>query len=217
MPAVLSVNLGIARSIAAKSGMSGIDKRPSAAPVGITRPTAGGSGLSGDTVCDTENHGGVDQAVYAYAREDLDAWQADLGCEIPSGTFGENLTTIGLDITDARIGERWRVGEECVLQVTCPRVPCRTFAVWLNRHGWVKAFTARAVPGAYLRVISPGHVAAGDPIVIEYRPEHHVSVGLTFRALTTEPDLLPQLLASPDLTPETRRRARRRDPIRLDD
>ena len=182
VPAVLSVNVGIARSIASKSGMSGIDKRPTTAPVAIDVPVEGGSGLDGDTVCDTKNHGGVDQAVYAYAREDLDVWQTDLGRVIPSGTFGENLTIVGLDITDARIGERWRVGSDCVLQVTCPRVPCRTFAVWLNRQGWVKAFAARAIPGAYLRVINPGRVAAGDPITIEYRPEHDVSIGPTYRS-----------------------------------
>jgi MOSC domain-containing protein YiiM len=216
VPSVLSVNIGIARPIASKSGMSGIDKRPATAPVAIDVPADGGSGLAGDAVCDTTNHGGVDQAVYAYAREDLDLWQTDLGRAIPSGTFGENLTTIGLDVTDARIGERWRVGDACVLQVTSPRVPCRTFAVWLNEQGWAKTFSVRGIPGAYLRVISPGRVVAGDPITIDYRPDNDVTIGLTFRALTTEGHLLPQLLASPHLTAETERRARRRNPITLD-
>jgi MOSC domain-containing protein YiiM len=214
---VLSVNRGVARSIAAKSGVSGIDKRPTTVPVEITAPVEGGSGLAGDTVCDSKNHGGVDQAVYAYAREDLDRWQTDLGRAIASGSFGENLTTIGLDITEARIGEQWRVGETCILQVTSPRVPCRTFAVWLNQRGWVKAFTARATPGAYLRVLVPGRVSKGDPITVVHRPEHSVTIGLTFRALTVEPGLLPELLASPDLTPETERRARRHEPVKLDD
>ncbi len=160
-------------------------------PVEITAPGPGGSGLAGDTICDTKNHGGADQAVYAYASEDLAMWSAELGRTFGPGAFGENLTTIGLDVTGARIGERWQVGTDCILQVTCPRVPCRTFAVWLGDQGWIRTFTARAVPGAYLRVIQPGRVASGDPITIVHRPAHDVTIGLSFRALTGEPALLP--------------------------
>ncbi|MBW8825913.1 MAG: MOSC domain-containing protein [Acidobacteria bacterium] len=214
---VLSVNVGVARSIAAKSGLTGIDKRATSHAVTITVPPAGGSGLAGDAICDTKSHGGPDQAVYAYAREDLDAWQVDLGREIRSGSFGENLTTIGIDVTGARIGERWRIGSDCVLQVTCPRVPCRTFAVWLDHQSWVRTFTARAMPGAYLRVLVPGDVSAGDDIVVEHRPDNDVTIALVFRALTSHPELLPDLLVSPDLTEDVRERALRRQPIRLDD
>lgn len=127
---------------------------------GDSRPcTAGGadSGLAGDAIGDRSVHGGDDQAVYAYAREDLDWWQGELGCDLDNGQFGENLTTRDVDVTGARIGEQWHIGTEgLVLEVSSPRIPCRTFAAWLNRRGWVKTFTAKAIPGAYLRVISPG-------------------------------------------------------------
>lgn len=108
------------------------------------------------------------------------------------------------------IGERWRVGSDLVLQVRVPRIPCRTFAVWLGEQGWIKTFTLRAIPGAYLRVLSPGEVRAGDPIVVEHRPAHAVSIGTVFRAITTEPELLPLLLDADELPEETKDRARRR-------
>lgn len=213
MSYVESLNIGTARPVAAKSGVSGIDKRPVDGPILVRAPgpkPSGGSGLVGDTICDTDNHGGDDQAVYAYAREDLDRWQVELARTLPSGTFGENLTTSGLDVTGAVIGERWRVGADLVLQVRVPRIPCRTFAVWLGEQGWIKTFTLRAIPGAYLRVLSAGEVRRGDRIVVEHRPAHAVTIGTVFRAITTEPELLPRLLDADELPDETKDRARRR-------
>lgn len=195
-----SVNVGVERPILAKAGRSGIDKRPAPGAVRIDVPAAGRSGLAGDPISDTTHHGGPDQAVYAYAREDLDAWEPVLG-PLPAGTFGENLTTRGLDVTGARIGERWHVGDDLVLQVTVPRIPCRTFAAWLDRPGWVPEFTTAGVPGAYLRVVVPGAVRAGDPVVVT-RPDHDVTIGLAFRALMTAPDLLPDLLPALDSLPD---------------
>lgn len=132
MAQVISVNLGTRTATAdSKIGVSGIDKRPVAGPVQVRAPGVkgvGGSGLAGDDVCDLRHHGGDDQAVYAYAREDLDGWAAELGRVLPNGVFGENLTTSGLPVTSALIGERWRIGERLVLEVSVPRVPCRTFA-----------------------------------------------------------------------------------------
>jgi MOSC domain-containing protein YiiM len=113
--------------------------------------------------------------------------------------FGENMTTSGLDVTGARIGERWRVGSSVVLEVTSPRIPCRTFAGWIGEKQWVKRFTRAARPGAYLRVITPGSMEAGDAIHVVSRPEHGVSVGLLFRAMTTERDLLPEVLPAVDM------------------
>ncbi|MBZ1507693.1 MOSC domain-containing protein, partial [Leuconostoc mesenteroides] len=105
------------------------------------------SGLVGDTIGDQQFHGGDDQAVYAYAREDLDNWQTELEREIANGVFGENLTTAGVEVTHAVIGERWRVGSGSLeLEVSRPRIPCRTFANWLQINGWVKTFTRKAIP-----------------------------------------------------------------------
>lgn len=170
-----------------------------------------GSGLVGDTIGNQKVHGGDDQAVYAYAREDLDAWEARLDRSLTNGMFGENLTTSGVDVTQARIGERWHIGTDgLVLEVSAPRTPCRTFSAFLDLDGWIKTFTAAAKPGAYLRVISPGTVRAGDAISIEHSPDHDVTIDLVFRAKMSEPELLPQLLAADALSSELKTFVRRR-------
>jgi MOSC domain-containing protein YiiM len=197
---VLSVNIGQPRANPWKPvALTGIDKRPVRGPVTVTAPGPKGTGevgLDGDRCYDVKHHGGTDQAVYAYAREDLDTWAAELGRDLANGVFGENLTTAGIAVSGALIGERWRVGPELLLEVSCPRIPCGTFQGWLERDGWIKRFTQAAAPGAYFRVITPGPVQAGDRVVVEHRPRHSVTVGTTFRALTTEPELLPSLLAA---------------------
>lgn len=217
---VLSVNLGRATTAADRSAPdsafaaglgSGIDKRPVPGPVAVAAPGpkgVAGSGLAGDAIVSLRHHGGDDQAVYAFAREDLDDWERALGRTLPDGSFGENLTTAGVDVSGARIGERWRVGERLLLEVTSPRIPCRTFATWLGENGWVRRFTEAAAPGAYLRVLEPGEVRAGDPIAVVHRPAHEVSVSFAFRARTTERALLPRVLAAGDaLHPELLRKA----------
>jgi MOSC domain-containing protein YiiM len=200
-----SVNVGSPRAVGAKSGLTGIDKRPVAGPIRVDTPPAGCSALEGDSICDPASHGGPAQAVYAFAREDLDWWQERLGRRLSNGTFGENLTTMGLDVSGARLGERWRIGEDLTVAVTGPRIPCATFAVWMDTRGWLKTFTDRARPGAYLRVVCPGQVCKGDEIEVVSRPDHDVDVGLSFRALTTSRELLPRLLeAGEHLEPELR-------------
>ncbi|GAA4843443.1 MOSC domain-containing protein [Pseudonocardia benzenivorans] len=209
MAIVESVNVGEVRAIAAKSGRTGIDKQPVVGPVRVDVPGPAGSGLAGDHICDVRHHGGPEQAVYAYAREDLDRWEPELG-PLRAGMFGENLTVRGVEVTGAVVGERWRVGGTLLLEVSVPRIPCNTFAVWLDRRGWVRRFTQEGRPGTYLRVLVPGPVQAGDAIVVEDRPAHGVTVGATFRAFTTEPERLAALLAVEDLQPDVRARAAQR-------
>jgi len=221
MPRVLSVNLARVQPNPYKGlEITGIEKigTPDAVEVRAPGPKRGGlgSGLVGDQIGDRQHHGGDDQAVYAYAREDLDVWQERLGRDLASGSFGENLTTVGLDVNDARIGERWRIGDTLELQVTDPRIPCATFRGWIAERGWLKTFTAAAIPGAYLRVVTPGLVRMGDVITVTHRPDHDVTVSLVFRAMTREPKLLPQLLAAADLPAETREMAERGNTFSLD-
>ncbi|MHA6760551.1 MOSC domain-containing protein [Streptacidiphilus sp. PAMC 29251] len=213
---LLSLNVGRSRATGHSDvGATAIDKRPVPGPVRVTAPGPRGSGgsgsaLVGDEVCDQRNHGGDDQAVYAYSREELDVWERELGRALPNGVFGENLTTLGIDTTDALIGERWQVGGQLVLEVCATRIPCRTFAGWLDQARWIKHFTQRALPGAHLRVITPGEISAGDAITVLSRPDHGVTSGIVFRALTLEPDLLPLLVPIETLGAHQRARALKR-------
>jgi MOSC domain-containing protein YiiM len=211
---LLSVNVGQPRLNPWKEvKLTGIDKRPVDGPVMVTPARAKGLGmvgLAGDRVYDVRNHGGPDQAVYAYAREDLDFWETELARPLPNGVFGENLTTEAIDVNAALIGERWRIGPDVVLEVSCPRIPCGTFQGWLAQAGWIKRFTLAALPGAYFRVIESGEIRAGDRIEVIHRPEHDVSIAVCFRALTTEADLLPRLLVADALPRDVRELAQRR-------
>lgn len=188
-------------------GSTGIFKEPVdfAVQVVVPRPKDSGpgqSGLVGDVICDIKNHGGPDQAVYAYAREDLDWWAGRLDRALPDGMFGENLTTEGLNLTDAVVGECWRVGDAgLVLQASCPRIPCATFAVKMAEPKWIKTFTTAGMTGAYLRVISPGEVRAGDAIEVISRPDHGVTLEAYFRAVTTQRTRLPGLTVARDYLP----------------
>ncbi|TFV60956.1 MOSC domain-containing protein [Mycobacterium sp. PS03-16] len=216
MSRVLSVNIARPRPNPAKTtAITGIDKVPTDAAVAVRPPgplrTGLGSGLTDDVIGNKKLHGGNDQAVYAYAREDLDDWQSTWDRTLSNGNFGENVTTAGIDVTGAHIGERWQVGTGgLLLEVTSPRTPCRTFAAFMDIPGLIKTFTAAAVPGAYLRVIHPGTVRAGDEVTVLDRPDHGITVGFVFRAITRERDLLPQLVGIDALPGDIKTMARDR-------
>lgn len=180
-----------------------IDKRPVTGRVPVHR-----LGVAGDRQYDERHHGGPDQAVYAYAREDIEWWERELGRQLAPGHFGENLTTIGLDVTGALIGEVWRIND-VELDVRGPRIPCKTFQGWLGEKQWVKRFTVRGATGAYLRVLREGSVAAGDPIEVVSRPAPDVTLGDMFRALMGDRDQLARLVEVPDLSEAALARIRR--------
>jgi MOSC domain-containing protein YiiM len=195
---ILSVNVGraVPTEWAGNAGRTAIDKRHVPERVAV-----GPAGLAGDEHGDTEHHGSAEQAVYAYAREDYDWWQERLGRELRSGLFGENLTTAGVDVNGAMLGERWRAGT-ALLEVTSPRVPCATFRAWMDEKGWVKRFTEAGRVGAYLRVVEPGDVGAGDPLELVFRPHDSVTVTESLRAYHGDKELMRRLLAYPGHAPK---------------
>ena len=157
-------------------GVTAIDKRPVEGRVKV-RPL----GLYADIQADRRDHGGPDQAVYAYAQEDADFWSAELDRPVPPGLFGENLRVRGLDVNGAVIGERWRIGST-LLEVTQPRVPCQTFGRRLGEQRWVRRFTQANRTGAYLRVIENGEIGAGDSVELVQTPVHGVTIADWFAA-----------------------------------
>ncbi len=206
---VLSINVATPMAVdwAKPVGRTAIMKKPVAGPVPVEK-----FGIAGDQVGDTKHHGGIYQAVYAFAREDLDVWAERLGRPIDNGQFGENLTTAGIDVNEALIGEQWQIGT-AILQVVEIRIPCNTFKNWMGLSGfdnaaWVKRFSAEARPGPYLRVLQPGQMSAGDDITVIHKPDHDVTVSMMFRAFTADRSLLPRLLdVGAALPPDVRAQA----------
>jgi MOSC domain-containing protein YiiM len=174
---VVSVNVGSVREVLyhGETRTTGIWKEPVAGPVKVRFP-----GLVGDEQADHVHHGGTVKAVYAYAAEDRQWWQEQLGTELSPGVFGENLTVSGLELNEAVIGERWQVGT-AELEVTQPRFPCWKLGVRMNDAGFMKRFLAAARAGTYLSVVREGEVVAGDRVERVFRPSHSLTVGLVAR------------------------------------
>jgi len=159
---VLSVNVAELRTIRwrGREVPTGIFKEPVHGPV-----RASGDSLEGDRQADKRVHGGDAKAVYAYAREDYEWWEGELGRELAPGTFGENLTLQGVRVSGAPPGERWRIGT-ALLEVTEPRTPCFKLGVKMDSLRFLKQFTAAGRPGTYLRIIEEGALAAGDSVQV---------------------------------------------------
>ena len=175
-------------------GRTGIDKRSVTGHIEFKN-----NGVAGDRIIDTNVHGGYDQAVYAYAREDAQWWEKVIGEEIPAGKFGENLTTEGIDVNAALVGEQWKIGS-VILEVSQPRIPCRVFAGFWKRATLIKDFTQAGRPGAYLRIIQEGTAQAGDTIEVIYKPDHSVSISDLFSAKSGERAKINEIKVVPQLS-----------------
>jgi MOSC domain-containing protein YiiM len=197
---VLSVNVAEPRKIEwlGRRAQTSIWKRPVASRVRVA-----GLNIEGDRQADLRFHGGADKAVYAYAREDYDWWEGELGHPLADATFGENLTLSGLDLCAAHVGERLAVGS-AVLEVTGPRTPCWKLGARMESAEFPVYFAAAGRPGAYLRVIAPGELAAGDGIEVVHRPSHHLTVGDVAEIYHGDRARCEELLQAPEIGEEWR-------------
>ncbi len=162
------------------------------------RVAARGVNLEGDDQADRTVHGGPDKAVYAYALEDIRLWESELGRPLGPGAFGENLTTEGVDVTGAVIGERWEVGTVC-LEVSEPRAPCSKLAARMEDDAFLRRFTEAGRPGAYLRIVREGELGAGDAVEVAFRPEHGMTVGDVLRIYSRDRGEVAKLVDIPEL------------------
>ena len=197
MAQVEAVNIGTPRPIERSNGKvetSAIWKEPVSGRVAVR-----GVNIQGDDQADRSVHGGPDRALYAYAAEDTEWWEGELGRELGPGTFGENLTLRGIDVTGALVGERWRIGT-VLLEVTSPRIPCWKLAKKMEDPRFIKRFVQAGRPGAYLRIIEEGELGAGDEVEIVERPDHDVSLALFVEAYEHDRSQLPRLLEADALT-----------------
>jgi MOSC domain-containing protein YiiM len=194
---VVSVNVGVPRTVQheGRSFTTAIWKRPVTGRLAVR-----GVNLEGDDQADRSVHGGVDKAVYAYAREDYDWWGIELGgAPLAPGTFGENLTVTGIDLNAAEVGERWRVGS-VLLEVSEPRFPCFKLGVRMGDAKFLKRFATARRPGTYLRIVEEGELGAGDRIEIDDRPGHGVTIALFADAYLGDRSRLIELLAADALS-----------------
>jgi MOSC domain-containing protein YiiM len=194
---VASVNIGTPRQIGVRRGRglySSIVKVPVAGRVRVA-----GVNLAGDDQADRRVHGGPDKAVYAYASEDIAWWAEQLGRELgPGEFFGENLTTAGVDVSGAVIGERWRIGG-VVLEVAQPRLPCAKLGTRFGDLMMVRRFAEASRPGAYLRIVAEGELGAGDAVERVSRPGHGITVALVSDATLLDESLRARACSAPQL------------------
>ena len=203
---VLSVNVGAPREIEwlGRCASTSIWKAPVAG-----RVPAGCLNLAGDEQADLRFHGGVDKAIYAYAREDYDWWAGELGRPVTAATFGENLTLTGVDVTCAVVGERWRVGS-ALLEVTGPRTPCWKLGARMESVEFPVYFAAAGRPGAYLRVLEEGELGAGDEVAVLHRPGHRLTIGDVAEIYHGDRARCEELLRAPEIGEEWRAWVRER-------
>lgn len=192
---LVSVNVGTPRAVRLgnKVRTTSIWKRPVEGRVGVA-----GVNVAGDDQADRKVHGGRDKAVYAYSLEDYAWWERELGESLEPGTFGDNLTISGIDVTGALVGERWSIGG-CVFEVAQPRMPCAKLGARMGDAGFPRRFSIANRPGAYLRIVAEGEVGAGDEARVCHRPEHSVSVGLIAHIYYRDHSRAGELLAADEL------------------
>jgi MOSC domain-containing protein YiiM len=201
---LLSVNVGTIETISSEKRTvnTGIWKRPVTSRVKVR-----GINIEGDDQADRLNHGGRDKAVYAYAIEDYEWFAAQENRVFQPGDFGENLTTIGVDVTKALIGERWFIGS-VEFEVSEPRLPCFKLGMKMNDHRFPARFAKALRPGAYLRIVREGEIGTSDAIQILFQPDHGVSIRDVADAYLFNHELLKRLVDVPQLRPIWYRRAR---------
>jgi MOSC domain-containing protein YiiM len=193
---VESVNVGTPREVSwrGRTVTTAIWKDPVRGRVRVR-----GVNVDGDRQANLEVHGGVDKALYAYAAEDLEWWAGQLGREVPPGSFGENLTVRGVDVSGALVGERWRAGGT-LLEVSQPRIPCFKLGIRMGSQRFPSHFAAAGRPGAYLRILAEGAVAAGDPVEVVHRPGHGLTVAEVSRIYHQDHAGAARLLQVPELS-----------------
>jgi MOSC domain-containing protein YiiM len=205
MSRIVSVNVGQPRTVEFRDHTvsTGIDKVPVEGSVRVE-----GVNLVGDDQADRRVHGGVHKAVYAYASEDYEWWSGRLGRALPPSMFGENLTTAGIDIGAAVVGQHWRIGD-VVLEVSEPRMPCYKLGIRMEDPGFPAVFSAADRPGSYLRIVEEGSLASGDRIEVGTPPGHGLTVADIARIHDRDHHEAGRLLQAAQLSDPWKRWARR--------
>ncbi|CAK7284007.1 MOSC domain-containing protein [Streptomyces sp. RM1] len=201
MARLLSVNVGAPKDVSwqGRTVHTGAWKFPVCGARMVRRLNVDGDGQG-----DLAGHGGEIRAVLVYQLQSYRHWEKQLGRNgLTFGIFGENFTVDGLPDDEVCIGDRYRIGE-AEFEVTQPRVTCYRVGMRLGEPAMASLLVAHHRPGFYLRVISEGHVQAGDEIVLTRKGPEELSVADTDALLylpDRDPAKLRKALNIPALSP----------------
>ncbi|MCW0214285.1 MAG: MOSC domain-containing protein [Pseudonocardia sp.] len=161
-PTVVSVNVGMPKDVSwqGETVHTGVWKTPVHGPAMVRRLD-----IDGDGQGDLAGHGGEQRAVLVYQVQSYAHWARHFGRDdLSHGHFGENLTVDGLPDDEVCIGDRYRIGE-AEFEVTQPRVTCYRVGMRVGEPELPALLVSHHRPGFYMRVLTEGHVQAGDRIV----------------------------------------------------
>ncbi|MFD2445659.1 MOSC domain-containing protein [Bacillus sp. CGMCC 1.16607] len=133
------------------------------------------NGFVGDTVANTDFHGGPDRAVCLYPLEHYSQWEREFGHKINSPGFGENISILGMKEDEVFIGDTYEIGD-AVIQVSQGRIPCSTISKFNQIDGLLNRVVATGFTGYFFRVLKEGTIKNDDLFKLVDRNEHQVSV-----------------------------------------
>jgi len=180
---LISLNVALPRQVNFRGEVvnTGIFKEPIQRRVKLRKLN-----LDGDKQADLTVHGGIDKAVYSYAKEHYEFWRKDLqDMSLSWGMFGENFTTEGLFEESVNIGDTFQIGTTRVI-ATQPRMPCYKLGVKFGRMDIIKRFLASGLTGIYFKVLQEGEVGVGDEIKLINRDQNNVTVRDIVRLYTVD-------------------------------
>ena len=173
MARLVAVNVGLPVDVPWRGARvhTGIWKRPVEG-----RRLVGRLNIEGDGQGDLAGHGGEHRAVLVYQLDSYRHWAEHLGrSDFTFGQFGENFTVDGLPDDEVCIGDRYRIGE-AVFEVSQPRVTCYRLGIRMDEPQMAALLVSHHRPGFYLRVLTEGHVEAGDEVIKVSSPSASVTV-----------------------------------------
>ena len=170
---ILSINVSEPQKVIfnGKELITSIYKKPVSNKVAVSS-----QGIEGDRQADLTVHGGYDKAVYAYSFAHYRTWSEKLNNNFTEyGLVGENLTIDDFDEENINIGDQFKINE-CLLQVSQPRIPCYKIGIKLNSRDFPRMFSQSGLLGSYLRVIHDGEITSGDEIQKVHAEDNSMSL-----------------------------------------
>lgn len=177
---VLSTNIGNLTKINwnGKELHTGIFKHPTSSPLVLETEK-----VVNDTIADRKVHGGVYKACYLFSAKHYPYWKNRYpNLDWNWGMFGENLSVSGMDETEIRIGDIYKIGTALV-QISQPREPCFKLGIRFGSQLILKEFIEYGFPGTYVKILEEGQVSSGDKVTLIEPSDNLLTVHQFFQLL----------------------------------